>query len=106
MYLSGMPAQLRCSIEYDDVIDSAVGVEVTWWINGVEFNSTLRSRPLQPVLVGDTSYDAVLQFDTLSSTSDSGSFMCTAILYPTEAVPYIRNATGTSTYTLTVTGRQ
>ena len=99
-----MPAQLWCSIEYNGVIDTAVGVEVVWRLDGVELNETLRRRQLQPVLVGDTRYSAILQFETLSSTSDSGSYMCTATTYPIEAVPYIANVTGTSMYTLAVTG--
>lgn len=104
VYLAGMPAQLRCSIEYDGVIDTAVGVEVVWQLDGVELDGTLRRRQLQPTLVGDTRYDAILQFETLSSTSDGGSYMCTATIYPLEAVPYIANVTGTSTYTLAVAG--
>ena len=104
VYLAGMPGHLRCSIEYDGVIDTAVGVEVVWRVDGVELDGTLRRRQLLPVLVGDTRYDAILQFETLSSTSDSGSYMCTATIYPLEAVPYIANVTETSTYTLAITG--
>ena len=99
-----MSAQLRCSISFDNAVDTDVAVAVTWQINGMDLNETVRIRALQPVLVGSTRYDTILQFDTLSSTSDSGSYMCTATLYPAEAINYITNITGTATYMFTVIG--
>lgn len=103
-YLAGMPAELRCTINLDDAIDTAVGIAVKWQVDGMDLSGTLRSRTLESVLVGDSSYDSILQFDTLSSTSDSGNYMCTATLYPVEAMSYITNTTGTAAYMFTVIG--
>ena len=100
-----MPTELQCTINLDDAVDTAVDVEVVWLINGMNVNGTVRRRVLQPIMMGDSLYQAILQYDTLSSTSDSGNYMCTATLYPTEATGYITNVTGTATYTFTVIGK-
>ena len=101
-----MPAELRCTIDFDDTVDTAVAVEVMWLINGMNANGTVRRRVLQPVMMGDSCYQAILQYNTLSSTADSGNYMCTATLYPTEATGYITNVTRTATFTFTVIGRR
>ena len=103
-YLAGMSAQLRCSINFDSAVDTSVAAEVVWQINGMYLNGAVRRRSLQPVLMGSTRYDAVLQFDTLSSISDSGNYVCTVTLYPVEAMSYITNATAVAMYVLSVTG--
>lgn len=76
----------------------------TWQRNGVDLNNNVRitTSQQQPALAGD--YDTLLQFDTLSSTYDSGNYVCSATLYPTESSNYISNSTGTTTYTITVIG--
>ena len=99
-----MPAQLQCSINFDSAVDTSVAVEVAWQINGMYLNGTVRRRSLQPVLIGSSRYDAIVQFDTLSSISDSGNYVCTAILYPIEAMNYITNATGVGMYMFSVIG--
>ena len=104
-YVAGMPAELWCTIDFDEAVDTAVAVEVMWLINGMNLNGTVRRRVLQPIMMGDSRYEAILQYDTLSSTTDSGNYMCTATLYPTEATGYITNITRTTTYTFTVIGR-
>ena len=103
--VAGMPAELRCTINFIDAIDTTVAVEVVWSINGMNVNGIARRRALQPVMMGDSRYQAIFQYDTLSSTSDSGNYMCTVTLYPTEATGYITNITGTATYIFTVIGR-
>ncbi len=103
--IAGMPAELRCTIDFDDAVDTAVAVEVMWLINGINVNGTVRRRVLQPVMMGDSRYQAILQYDTLSSIADSGNYMCAATLYPTEATPYTTNVTRTATYAFTVIGR-
>ena len=99
-----MPAQLRCSINFDSAVDTSIAVEVVWQIDEMYLNATVRRRSLQPVLMGSTRYVAVLQFDTLSSISDSGKYVCTATLYPVEAMSYIINTTGMGMYMLSVIG--
>lgn len=99
-----MPAQLRCSINFDSAVDTSVAVEVVWQINGMYLNGTVRRRSLQPVLMGSNRYDVILQFDTLSSISDNGNYVCTVILYPIEAMSYITNATGVGMYMFSVIG--
>ena len=104
-YLAGMPAQLRCSINFNSAVDTSVAVEVVWHNNGMYLNETIRRRSLQPMLMGTNRYDAILQFDTLSSISDSGNCVCTVTLYPIEAMSYITNATGVGMYMFSVTGK-
>ena len=103
--IAGMPAELRCTIDFDDAVDTAVAVEVMWLVNEMNVNGTVRRRVLRPVMMGDSRYQAILQFDTLSSTFDSGNHMCIATLYPTEAMTYITNVTRTTMYTFTVIGK-
>ena len=104
VYLAGMPFELRCSVTLDNSIDTRISVMFAWQRNGVDLSDTVRitTSQQQPALVGD--YDALLQFDTLSSTHDSGNYVCSAALYSTEIRDYISNSTGTTTYTITVIG--
>ena len=102
-----MPFDMRCSVTLDNTLDTNIGIMVTWQRNGVDLNDTDRitiSQQQQPAMMGD--YDTLLRFDTLSSTSDSGNYVCSATLYPTESRDYISNSTGTTSYTVTVIGMQ
>ena len=101
-----MPFDLRCSVTLGNAVDVDIAVAVSWLRNGVYLNDTARiqtSQQQQPALMGD--YESLLRFDTLSSTSDSGDYVCSAILYPTEITGYISNSTGTSSYAITVIGK-
>lgn len=103
IYLAGMPFELRCSLTLDNTIDTRISVIFAWQRNGVVLNDTVRiTTSRQPALVGD--FDALLQFDTLSSTYDSGNYVCSATLYSAESWDYISNSTGTTTYTISVIG--
>lgn len=107
VYLAGMPFDLRCSVTLSNAVDLDIGVAVSWLRNGVNLNDTARirtSQQQQPALMGD--YESLLRFDTLSSTSDSGDYVCSAILYPTEITDYISNSTSASSYyAITVIGK-
>lgn len=101
-----MPFDLQCLVTLGSAVDMDIGVEVSWLRNGVNLNDTARiqtSQQQQPALMGD--YESLLRFDTLSSTSDSGDYVCSAILYPTEITDYISNSTGTNSYAITVIGK-
>ena len=106
IYLAGMPFNLRCSVTLENTVDADIGVEVLWQRNGINLKDTARiqiSQQQQPALMGD--YESLLRFDTLSSISDSGDYVCSAILYPTESRGYISNNTGSTSFTMTVIGK-
>lgn len=106
VYLAGMPFDLRCLVTLANVVDTDIGVDVSWQRNGISLSDTARiqiSQQQQPSLMED--YESLLRFDTLSSTSDSGDYVCSAILYPTESRDYISNSTGTILYNMTVIGK-
>lgn len=103
-YHAGMFAELRCSIDLDSGIDTQVDVAVVWQKDGVELNETVRVRALSPHLVGDSRYDTLLQFSTLSSSIDSGNYMCMSTIFPTENRNYITNSTETTSIEISVTG--
>lgn len=103
-YLAGMLAELRCSISLDDAINTQVAVAVLWQRNGEGLNETVRVRTLPPRPVRGSSYDALLQFSTLSSITDSGNYMCISTVFPTENANYITNSTEMTSFSFSVTG--
>ena len=103
-HIAGMTAALQCFVNLDDAIDTQVDIAVEWQKDGGELNETIRVRALPPVLVGGSHYDALLQFSTLSSSIDSGNYMCLATVFPTESERYLMNRTDTTSYILSVTG--
>ena len=101
-----MPLDLQCSVILGNVVDTDIGFLASWRRNGVNLNNTARirtSHQQQIALMGD--YNTLLRFDTLSSTSDNGNYVCSSVLYPTESRGYISNSTGTTSYTITVIGK-
>ena len=103
-YLAGMLAELRCSVTLDDTVDTQVSVDVAWRRNGGELSETVRVRSLPARMVGGSRYDALLQFSTLSSSVDSGSYMCISTVFPMESRDYITNTTQTTSFSFSVAG--
>ena len=102
-YLAGMLAVLQCSITIDSAIDTPIDVAVLWQRNGEEFAETLRVQTFPPHLVTGSQYNAFLQFNTLSSSTDSGNYLCISSVSPGDA-DYILNSTQTTSFLLTVAG--
>ena len=102
-YLSGMFAELRCSISLDDAINSQTDVEVIWLKDGIQVDQTSRVQTLSAHLIGGSQYDALLQYNTLSSSSDSGDYVCVGTVFPTDS-NYITNVTGMALFSFSVTG--
>ncbi len=98
-----MPFNLRCLVTLGKTVDTDIGVEVSWQRNGINLEDTARIQTSQQVLMGH--YESFLQFDSLSSTFDSGDYVCSAILYPTESRDDISNNTGSTSYFMTVIGK-
>lgn len=106
VYLAGMQFNLQCSVTLSNVVDRDIGIVVSWQRNGVTLNDSARIQTLHEqheVLMRD--YNSLLRFDTLSSTADSGNYVCTSILYSIESRDYTLNSTGTTSYTITVIGK-
>ena len=103
-YLAGTFAELRCTISLSSAVDTPVGVAVVWQKDGGEVNETVRIRALPPRLVGSSRYDALLQFSTLSSSTDSGNYMCRSTVFPTQSINYITNSTEVFSFSLSITG--
>ena len=103
-YLAGMFAELRCSINLDNSVDTLTDIEVTWQKDGVEVNNTARVQKLSPRFAGGSRYDALLRYNTLSSSADSGNYLCTSTVYPTENRDYITNITGMASFPFSVAG--
>lgn len=104
-FLAGMSAEVRCSITLDDAVDTQIDVAVVWQKDGGELSETVRVRALPPRLVGGSRYDALLQFSTLSSSTDSGNYMCISTAFPTENRSFITNTTETGSFSFTVIGK-
>lgn len=103
-YLAGMLAELHCSITIDDSIDTPVDVAAVWQRNGEEVTETLRVQTLRPHLEQGLQYDALLQFSTLSSSTDSGNYLCISTVLPRDENVYILNSTQSASFSLIVTG--
>ena len=105
-YISGMLAELRCFINTDDAVDIPINVEVTWERNGAVINGTSsRVIPLPPRMLGSTSYGAILQFNTLSGSFDSGTYTCTSILSSSTNGSYTISTSESISYQLSVVGK-
>lgn len=79
-FLSGMFVQIRCSITIDDSVDIPIDVAVQWERNGEAINATSRVMPLPIRMVGTSTYESILQLNTLSRTEDSGQYVCSSVL--------------------------
>ena len=99
-----MYLELTCIVDFDETVDTDVGIELQWQIDGTQLNEDNRIRSFPPMLVGSSRYSSSLQFITLSSSLDSGTYTCVATVYSTDPNISFRNSTGSTTYTLTVTG--
>ena len=104
-YLAGMLTELRCSVDFGDSVDTMVDVSVVWERNGAALSETARVRTVSPRAVGASRYDALLQFSTLSSSADGGSYACRSTIFPTENTNYITNSTGTGVFSFDVIGK-
>ena len=103
-YFSGMFAEMRCSIDLADSVDTQVDVEVMWLKDGVELSETARVRALPTHSIGSSGYRSLLQFSTLSRGADGGEYTCLSTVFPTEKREYISNATATTSAPLSMTG--
>lgn len=92
-YLAGMFAEIRCSIIINDAVDTPVDVEVVWFKDGVALSESVRVRTLPTQWMGISQCHSLLQFSTLSSSTDSGFYTCKSSVYPTENINYILNGT-------------
>lgn len=103
-YLAGMFAEMRCTVTVDDAIDTQISVMVQWQKDGRELVIGNRITALPANLVGGSRYDALLQFSTLSSSTDSGNYVCTSTVFPTESRNYIANTTESSNVSFSIAG--
>lgn len=104
-YYAGKLVDFRCSISIDNAIDTPVGVAVTWLKDGTELSGTARARVFPARAIGVSHYEASLQFSTLSTSTDSGNYICRSTIYLTQNGNYVRNVTQTAAYSLRVTGK-
>ena len=103
-YLAGMFTELRCNVSLSNAVDSPVDVSVIWQKDGRVINEAVRVRVVPPRLVGGSRYESLLQYNTLSSNTDSGNYMCISTVYPTQNSNYIRNNTESAAISITVAG--
>lgn len=103
-YVAGMFAEIRCSVTLNDTFDTPVDVEVLWLKNGIELSESVRVMVMHSHLVGPSLYHSLLQFSTLSSSTDSGLYTCVSNVFPTENSNYISNSTGEASLSLHLTG--
>lgn len=103
-YLAGMSAELHCSVTLDEVLDTAVGVEVVWQRNGKVLGETERVEVLPARLTEDYRYESLLRFNTLSSSSDNGDYICTGTVFSTSKDTFLTSTTGRITISFSVSG--
>lgn len=101
-FLSGMFAQIRCSITVDDSIDAPIDVTVQWERNGEAINATSRVVTVPIRTVGTSLYESILQLNTLSRTADSGQYVCSSLL---TGGNYSISSSQTFSYQLVIMGK-
>ena len=104
-FLAGTPLELSCSIQLDSAIDSVVSISTVWQRDGLNITGSARITITPPTVTISLQYVSLLQFSTLSSSTDSGSYTCVTTVGPTSSESYIVGATGMDVYTTTVDGK-
>ena len=108
--LAGSPLEFMCSVDLGTVpaIDTDVNVTVIWKQNNQQLsndssNTRIMSTTTQSAM--ESLYESLLQFSTLSSLLDSGTYTCTGVVTPTVNENFVAGSTETASYTITVVGK-
>ena len=99
VYNAGSYFQLNCSALLHDSINTDFNTTIEWYHNGVPISPSARVSVSTGHLLSST-----LQFSTLSSALDSGTYTCTVRPKPDDEYSLWTSMAGSSRTTLFVTG--
>ena len=100
-YLAGSQLLLSCSAQLHSSVDTEYNATIQWYHNGEAVVLDERVTVSSPTLL--TSH---LQFSTLSSAVDNGTYTCAVTTGPVDEFSLWTSDTGSSQVNLTVTGTQ
>ena len=103
--LSGTYLRINCSIDLNPAVDTQVTVTNLWLRNGMEISDNSRVMVIQPSETESHHYEAYIEFSTLSSAVDSGTYICTVTAAPSTLQEYIISGIGAVSYMITVVGK-
>ena len=85
--LAGSPLTMSCDVDVNDQVDTSVSVNIEWTVSGSPLTSNDR------ITVGAINqYRSQVTFSTLSSTHDSGEYICTISVISGEGCMYVEDA--------------
>lgn len=99
VYNAGSYFQLNCSALLHGSINTDFNTTIEWYHDGVPISQSERVTVSTRHLLSST-----LQFSSLSSALDSGTYMCTVRPRPVDEYSLWTSMAGSSTTTLLVTG--
>ena len=103
--LSGTYLRINCSIDLNPAVDTQVAVTNLWQRNEVDISDNSRVMVSQPSEMESHYYEAYIEFSTLSSAVDGGTYICTVTAAPSTMQEYIISGIGAASYTITVVGK-
>ena len=104
-YYAGSSLIIACNVQLPQTIDIAVALAVEWFKDASPMTESDRITIEQAVQTETLSYQATLEFSTLSFTVDSGIYNCTAVAYPVSKEEHVTNSTSVALHTLQVNSK-
>lgn len=74
--LAGSPLTITCDVYVGDQVDTPILVDVEWTLSGDPLDSDERVMISNATQTGYNNYRSQVDFSTLSSTMDSGNYIC------------------------------
>ena len=105
LFYAGSELTLRCSIEIDVAVDIPFTVSVTWLKSGSVISSNDRTAISNVTQLSPYIYEGSLVLDPLSSTSDTGIYMCQVAVSPVSAELLVQGVSQAGMETVTVQGK-
>ena len=90
--LAGSPLTMSCDVDVNDQVDTSVSVNIEWTVSGSPLTSNDRITVGAINQTGFNQYRSQVTFSTLSSTHDSGEYICTISVISGEGCMYVEDA--------------
>ena len=103
--LSGTYLRINCSIDLNPAVDTPVTVTNVWLKNEMDISDISRVMVFQPLETESHHYEAYVEFSTLSSAVDSGTYFCAVTATPATLQEYISSGLGAASYMIAVIGK-
>lgn len=103
-FYAGSALTLRCSVQVDVTVDVQHRVTLTWLRSGTAIMSNDRITISNLTQLSPHTYEAILDLNPLSSTSDTGTYACQVAVSPGPVIAHVQGARQIDTEAILVQG--